>query len=527
MYITTKKYFFFTALFLLLALNFELCQANDVAQSEKSAFILYFFIFLALIVAIIFLFLLREQKIKKQYKKLEHELKVRIEKISDQEDEIIQQKQELNKQINFTDEQDEVIYNQTIKLEKHRHQLEKIVDLRTRELKEAKNKAEESDRLKTAFLENMSHEVRTPMNAIMGFASLLSLTDISEKDREKYINRINNNSRILLRLIDDILDMSKIQANQMVIIKKKFSVDQLLQDIYSEIATEHKELEIKNIKLEFIKNINDKDYIVYSDPIRFRQIFINLLRNSTKYTEKGYIRFGYIPLYDSDYDSEPSTLQFYVEDTGIGIPSEKSNFIFEWFNKIEDDPSKLYRGAGLGLYISKELLHMMGGKIWFNSKLNEGSTFYFTLPYFDTTEVKPPKTRKKSTGKQTTKKTYDWRKKTILIVEDEENNILFLNEIIKRTGASVLEAREGNQAVKFVEENPAISVVLMDLMMPEMDGYSATRKIKSIRPNLPVIAQTAYSNAREKKKSLEAGCDGYISKPYNRPELLDLINTFI
>ena len=281
MYITTKKYFFFTALFLLLALNFELCQANDVAQSEKSAFILYFFIFLALIVAIIFLFLLREQKIKKQYKKLEHELKVRIEKISDQEDEIIQQKQELNKQINFTDEQDEVIYNQTIKLEKHRHQLEKIVDLRTRELKEAKNKAEESDRLKTAFLENMSHEVRTPMNAIMGFASLLSLTDISEKDREKYINRINNNSRILLRLIDDILDMSKIQANQMVIIKKKFSVDQLLQDIYSEIATEHKELEIKNIKLEFIKNINDKDYIVYSDPIRFRQIFINLLRNST------------------------------------------------------------------------------------------------------------------------------------------------------------------------------------------------------------------------------------------------------
>ena len=119
----------------------------------------------------------------------------------------------------------------------------------------------------------------------------------------------------------------------MVIIKKKFSVDQLLQDIYSEIATEHKELEIKNIKLEFIKNINDKDYIVYSDPIRFRQIFINLLRNSTKYTEKGYIRFGYIPLYDSDYDSEPSTLQFYVEDTGIGIPSEKSNFIFEFFQK--------------------------------------------------------------------------------------------------------------------------------------------------------------------------------------------------
>ena len=527
MYETTKSYLNFTVLFLLLALNIELCQANDIAQTEKPVFALNIFIVLLIIVAVVIFFLIREQNIKKQYKKLEHELRVRIEKLSKQEDEIIQQKRELNKQINFSDEQDEVIYNQTIELEKHRRYLEKTMELRTRELKDAKNKAEESDRLKTAFLENMSHEVRTPMNAIMGFASLLSLADISEEEREKYINRINNNSRFLLRLIDDILDMSRIQANQMSIVKKKFSVDQMLQDIYSKITTEHKELEIKNIKIEFIKNIDDKDYIVYSDPIRFRQIFLNLLRNATKYTEKGYIRFGYKPLFDSDYDSEPSTLQFYVEDTGIGIPSEKSNFIFEWFNKIEDDPSKLYRGAGLGLYISKELLRMMGGKIWFNSKVKEGSTFYFTLPYFDTTEVKSPKTKKKSPGQQTTKKIYDWRKKTILIVEDEDNNILFLNEIIKRTGASVLEAREGNQAIKLVEENPSISVVLMDLMMPEMDGYTATKKIKSIRPNLPVIAQTAYSNAREKEKSLEAGCDGYISKPYNRPELLDLINTFI
>lgn len=526
---TKKPYFSFTVLFLFLCiLSFGLCRANNgIVQIEKPALQLNIFIVLAIIIALIFLFLVREQAIKKHYKKLEHELKERIKKICKQEDEIIQQKQELNKHINLSDEQDEVIYNQTIELEKNRRYLEKTVELRTRELKEAKNKAEESDRLKTAFLENMSHEVRTPMNAILGFSSLLSLTDISEGEREKYINRINNNCRLLLRLIDDILDMSKIQANQMGIIKKKFSVDEILLDIYFEIANEHAELEITTIKLEFIKNENDKDYIVYSDPVRFRQIVMNLLRNATKYTEKGHIRFGYRPLYDSDYDSEPSSLQFYVEDTGIGIPAEKSNFIFEWFNKIEDDPSKLYRGAGLGLYISKELLNMMGGKIWFTSKLNEGSTFYFTLPYFDTTEIKSSKSRKHPSEKPVTKKNYDWRKKTILIVEDEDNNILFLNEIIKRTGASVFEARQGDEAIKLVKENPSISVVLMDLMMPEMDGYEATRKIKSIRPNLPVIAQTAYSNAREKEKSLEAGCDGYISKPYNRPELLNLIDTFI
>ncbi len=513
--------------FILFALNFESCIADDIAQSERHAFSLNIIFTIAIIIAVIVIFLIREQRIKKQYKKLERELRVRIKKIGEQEDKIVQQKQELYSQINLSDKQDEVIHNQTIELEKSRRHLEKTVELRTRELKDAKNKAEESDRLKTAFLENMSHEIRTPMNAIMGFASLLSLTDISVQEKGKYIIRINNNCRLLLKLIDDILDMSKIQANQMVIVKKKFSVDELLQEIHDEIVTEHKELEIKNIKLEFIRNKKNKDYIVYSDPVRFRQIFLNLLRNATKYTEKGYIRFGYEPLFDSDYNNEPSMLKFYVEDTGIGIPPEKSNFIFEWFNKIEDDPSKLYRGAGLGLYISKELLRLMGGEIWFNSKLKEGSTFFFNLPYFDTTEVKSNKDRKQTSEQSIKKENYDWQKKTILIVEDEDNNVLYLKEIIKRTGAPTLEARDGKQAVKLVEENPSISLVLMDLMMPEMDGYVTTRKIKSIRPNLPVIAQTAYTNAREKEKSLEVGCDGYISKPYNHPELLDLINNFL
>ena len=485
--------------------------------------VLLFFI----VVAITVFFLLREKKIKKQYGKLEKELGERIRMINDQEKEITKQKLELHKQINFSDQQNEVIHQQTIELEKNRRHLEKTVEIRTHELKLAKEKAEESDLLKTAFLENISHEIRTPMNAIIGFASLLSALDSPVQEREKYIARINKNCRMLLHLIDDILDMSSIQANQMVLSKTEFSVDQILLDVYNEIAGEHKELGIEHIKLELIPDKSGKSYTVYSDPYRFRQVLRNLLGNATKYTEKGFIRFGYVPLFDSDYDTEPSMLQFYVEDSGIGISLEKSDYIFRWFNKIEENQVKLYRGAGLGLYISRELINLMGGKIWFNSKPSEGSTFYFTLPYFDISETKVKRTRKQVLEKTERKKSFDWRKKVILIVEDEQNNFIYLSEIIRRTGADILEAHDGNKAVKLVKDNPAISVVLMDLMIPEMDGYAATRKIKKLRPNLPVIAQTAYTNAREKEKSLEAGCDGYISKPYNPPELLELINTFL
>ena len=510
-----------------LIVNTNLCLAADSVGTVSQLFSPNIILPVIILLALTAVFIYREHNIKLQYRKLESELDGRKKKINEQEQQIINQKQELNKQIDLSDQQNELIHKQTIELEKNRRHLEKTVDQRTRELKYAKEKAEESDRLKTAFLENISHEIRTPMNAILGFASLLSFTDISGEDRDKYTARINKNCRLLLQLIDDILDMSTIQAGQMVIVKNEFSVTEVLGEIYNEAALEHRELEIDNIKLELVKNGDEKNYTLYSDVGRFKQVLRNLLGNATKYTEKGTIRFGYVPLYDSDYDNEPSMLQFFVEDTGIGIPAEKSEFIFEWFNKIEDDPSKLYRGAGLGLYISKRLIQLMGGDIWFNSKPKEGSTFYFTLPYFDTAEVKATRPKKKKQVEVVKKEELDWRRKTVLIVEDEHNNYIYLSEIVKRTGATVLEARNGVQAVKLVEEKPSISVVLMDLMMPEMDGYAATRKIKNIRPNLPVIAQTAYTNAREKEKSLEAGCDGYIAKPYNPPELLELINTFL
>ncbi len=478
------------------------------------------------IILIILLYLFSTKKIKSHSKELEKELEEKKVKIYVQEKEILLQTEKLTKQINLSEQQNKVIHKQTVELKKHRHHLEKIVESRTNDLKFAKEKAEESDQLKTSFLENMSHEIRTPMNAIMGFAALLNDTKLSETNKRKYISRINNNCQVLLSLIDNILDMSKIHAGQMQIFKSNFSIKNALLELYDYYYREKEELGLKNITLNLKIGPDDKDYILYSDSFRFNQIMSSLIGNALKYTEKGSINFGCIPHYNTEYEKEPHMLQFFVEDTGIGIHSDKSEFIFDRFSKIEDDNSKLYRGAGLGLYIAKHLVTLMGGKIWVHSRFSEGSIFNFTLPYFDTGDVKPKKTTK---GKSTKKSfpSYDWRNKTILIVEDEQNNFIYLSEIIKRTGAKVLEANNGQQSYELIQKNPEINLVLMDLMMPEMNGYEATRKIKALRPSLPIIAQTAYTMAKEKKKSLESGCDGYISKPYNPPVLLDLIHNFL
>lgn len=479
-----------------------------------------------LIILLILIIFLMTKKLRKSLKKLGKELIEKNSKISSQEKEILLKENKLSDQTNLSDHQNKLIHKQTVELEKYRLNLEKTVASRTNDLKFAKEKAEESDQLKTSFLENMSHEIRTPMNAIMGFSALLNEAKLSASHKKKYTLRITNNCQVLLSLIDNILDMSKIHAGQMQIVKSNFSVNNSLQEIYDYYIREKEDFASKDLKLNLKIEAKDKDYHLYSDPFRFNQIMSSLIGNALKYTEKGNINFGFIPHYNTEYDKEPQMLQFFVEDTGIGIASEKSDFIFDRFSKIEDDNSKLYRGAGLGLYIAKHLVSLMGGRIWVNSRLSEGSTFNFTIPYFDTGDIKPNKIKKVKSKKKILP-SYDWRNKTILIVEDEQNNFIYLSEILRRTGAKVLEANNGLQSYKLIEINPEIDLVLMDLMMPEMDGYEATRKIKSLRPGLPIIAQTAYTMSKEKKRSLEAGCDGYISKPYNPPVLLDLINNFL
>lgn len=442
---------------------------------------------------------------------------------------VLQNQQKRNKeQIEYSNKQNELIHLQTMELEKHRHNLEKIVESRTNELKLAKEKAEQSDALKSSFLENMSHEVRTPMNAIIGFISLLNSGNVSEEDKEKYLSRITNNSYMLLQLIEDIIDISKIQANQMQVVKSKFSVNDCLHDLFENFESEKEKFGKNEIHVELkIDKKNKKDYLLYTDPYHFKRITGKLLNNALKFTEQGFIRIGYDPLFNNNYDKEPYSLQFFVEDSGIGIPPDKTHYIFDRFRKVEDKKEKLYRGAGLGLFISKELVSLLGGKIWVNSRENEGSTFYFTLPYVDISNLKATETRKKLKNTKSHQSSYNWQKKTILIAEDETNNFLLLSEIIRKAGASILEAKDGAQAVKCVKENASIDLVLLDILMPYMNGYEAARKIKKLRPQLPVIAQTALNDAKQREKSLASGCDGYISKPYDSKELLQLVDQFL
>jgi CheY-like chemotaxis protein len=333
---------------------------------------------------------------------------------------------------------------------------------------------------------------------------------------------------MLLQLIEDIIDISKIQANQMQVIKSKFSVNENLEEIFENFESEKEEYGKDDIKVELkIDKKNNKDYFLYADPYHLKRITVKLLNNALKYTEKGFIRFGYDPLFNSEYDKEPYALQFFVEDSGIGIPPDKTSLIFDRFRKADEAKGKLYRGAGLGLYIAKKLVTLMGGKIWVNSREKEGSVFYFTLPYVDISNVKSADNKNSARKSVSKQRKYDWRKKTILIAEDEINNFIFLSEIIRQTGAEIVQAKDGIQALERIKEYSSIDLVLLDIMMPNMNGYDAAKQIKSLHPGLPIIAQTAFSDAKQREKSLASGCDGYISKPYNTPELLSLIDNFL
>ncbi|MCF6366761.1 MAG: YfiR/HmsC family protein [Bacteroidales bacterium] len=263
------------------------------------------------------------------------------------------------------------IQKQADELRKHRNQLELLVEERTLDLQKAKEKAEESDRLKSAFLANMSHEIRTPMNAIIGFSNLLNRKKFNKKKRAELVSYIIKSSDTLLHLINDIIDISKIEAGQMTINKDDFFIDEIFEDLtvfYKEKITLLKDIEFKIIKNN---KINSK---IYTDKHRLQQVLINLINNALKFTEKGFVEIGY------KYSSDKNNIVFYVKDSGIGIIEQHQNKIFNRFTKLEKESEKLYRGAGLGLSISKNIVKLLGGEIWLKSESNKGSTFYFSIP---------------------------------------------------------------------------------------------------------------------------------------------------
>jgi len=374
----------------------------------------------------------------------------------------------------------------------------------------AKNKAEESDKLKSSFLANMSHEIRTPLNAIVGFSSLLSTADIDNETRDFYIKSIDEASQSLTQLIDDIIDLAKIQAQQIGIKKTEFTVNHFLKDLYKTFKDNYTDINSKKIK--FILDIHDDniDFIIKTDKKRFRQIFTNLVSNALKFTQEGEVRIG--------YKIKNKELLFFVKDSGIGIDAISQNKIFEHFTKLEDDKNKLFRGTGLGLSIVKGLAEQLSLDIKMESKKGVGSCFWTKIPI--KSEIK-----NKNKIKIDEKLSFNWSKKTILIAEDELSNFNYIFAALKRTFVNVIHARNGVEAVELFNKNK-VDLILMDIKMPEMDGKEASQILRK-QSEVPIIAQTAYSNQEEVFNEEECCFDDFMYKPIKINELYSKIDMYI
>jgi PAS domain S-box-containing protein len=384
----------------------------------------------------------------------------------------------------------------------------------------SKEKAEEADTLKSAFLANMSHEIRTPMNGILGFSDLLKSDEISDNERNSYIDIIQQSGKQLLNIINDILDISKIEVGQIQINEEDCSINDMLDEMVGLFKPEI--IDKKKLKLEVHKDLTDKESIVLTDGVRVRQILTNLVNNALKFTIRGYIEFGYLHIPASDpTDKTNHYLQFYVKDTGIGIPNSKREIIFDRFRQSDESHTRKFGGTGLGLAISKGFVELLGGKIWHESVEKMGSIFYFTIPY----KVGEMERIQRIENKLASH--YQWKNKTILIVEDDETSFKYLYNILNRAGLNILRATTGKEAVDACDKHSEIELVLMDIQLPGMSGYEATQKIREFKPDIPIIAQTAHALPEDKQKSIESGCNDYISKPIKRQSLLAKIDHFI
>ena len=374
-------------------------------------------------------------------------------------------------------------------------------------LRNAEQKAIESDRLKTAFLQNISHEIRTPMNSIIGFSDLLKDKKTTDSERTEFLEMIGKSSDQLLNIINEVLDISLIETGNISITKKRVQLNNLMDELYLVF----KPLINKDILFTEIKGLRDPLSLILTDGIKVRQILNNLLENAIKFTEKGHISFGYA--------LENDELKFFIEDTGIGIHSDFHQKIFERFHKVGPENVKLYEGVGLGLAICKGNVDLLKGKIWIESEPDKGSNFFFTIQYEPVYEEETIRIKQTDTIK-------DLSNLTILVAEDDEINYQYIKEIFRDTGASLLHAVNGKEAVEICQNNNNIGLILIDIKMPVMNGYDAIKRIREFRPDIPIIAQTAYALSNEMLKAFNAGSNDYISKPFKKDHLLALVSKY-
>ncbi len=387
---------------------------------------------------------------------------------------------------------------------------------RAAELIIAKEHAEESDRLKSAFLANMSHEIRTPMNGILGFSELLKTPNLSGEKQQEYIRIIENSGKRMLNIINDIVSISKIESGVLEVNISDSNInDQMdyIQDLFMS------ETEKKGILLFSKNSLLAKDLIIKTDKEKLYAILTNIVKNAIKFTNEGFIEFGCA--------KKGKFLEFYVKDTGVGIPKEQTMLIFERFRLGSESLSRNYEGAGLGLSISKAYVELLGGKIWVESAeqnlidgIKGGSTFYFTVPFCK--EIIEKKVSAAFVIGKFDKKNQTNNLK-VLIAEDDETKEKFISIKIKKYSKEVLIARNGLEAVNICRNNPDIDLILMDIKMPEMNGYEAAKQIRVFNKKVIIVAQTAYALMGDKEKSIETGFNDYISKPFKKVTFTELM----
>ncbi len=369
----------------------------------------------------------------------------------------------------------------------------------------AKEKAESSDRLKTAFLQNMSHEIRTPLNGILGFAGLLQTEETTKEEIVKYSGIIQNSGNRLLELINDIIEISRIETGNVNVCFKSISMHSILQNVMNQFILKSEERGIE------LRLLNCKNILFGSDLKLLSQILTNLINNAFKFTKTGSIEINYTLQNDE--------IMFSVKDTGVGIHEEHQDKIFSRFYQVDMSMSRGFEGAGLGLSICKGLVETLKGKIWLKSELGKGTTLYFTIPFIKTEDVVP-------VSKQSEKTTIKGNR-IVLIAEDDELSYEYLSIILNNQNFEILRAEDGKTAVDICMERNDIDIVLMDIKMPVMNGLSATKLIKERKPKLPIIAQTAYAFSTEKEVAINAGCDDYLTKPVEKDDLLKVISKYI
>lgn len=381
------------------------------------------------------------------------------------------------------------------------------------ELVKAKEKAEESDQLKSAFLANMSHEIRTPMNGILGFSSLLSEPGLGKEEQQEYINLIQISGARMLNLISEIIDISKIESGMVEISMQEVNVNEKVQFVYDLLKLDAEE---KSIELSYNSNQFPDLYLI-TDPEKLYAILTNLVKNAIKYTDKGAIEFG--------YNIKDKNIEFFVKDTGIGIPIARQAAIFERFIQVDIANIQARQGAGLGLAIAKAFVSLLGGKIWLESQEGIGTTFYFTLPF--NTQNRPMNLQKAITQQiEKENASHISTKLKMLIADDDAISRKLILKTVDEFGDQIIQAVNGREAVAKFLEHSDVDLILMDVQMPEMNGYEAIREIRKINNDVIIITQSAFGLTGDREKAISAGSTDYITKPLDKNELVQLLNKY-